>query len=711
MLLSDKNGAFSLQVAEGAQVAVAVTALGYQDSEAALLPDTVLSPLIIRLKEAAISSKLEEVTVTADRSQTVKRTANGQIFYLSGKAKKETNPFMALAEIPLLISDFSTSSVKLLNGKMPLILVDGNQVNSGINPISPEDIESVEVITSVPARYLQEGYGGIVNIRLKKNRAPYVWFGLSMEQGMHYFDSGPGANFEVGNEKFSVYGAGIYKYIRNGETQSRVNRSNVGYSQSFTSLTRTSSDQWLGWILMKYLPTPKDYLSVSLRYNDSSSRSGSKAEGEFAEEATLPYASEGSDRNVGRVASASLYYKHAFADYNSLELTASFNSNTNNLDSRSEETVGEATNDYVSEFHNSRKSALFKADYSKTFDSGFSMAFGNHLTSNFDRIDQQRPENPLFHHRKLNEYLYGSISGAWRKLYYTLSAGLEAIWLKAGDADNHYLRPRANASGTWLFNRSHSLQLSYTLTNETPSIALLNPYNTSTDPLVISSGNPLLKPKTEQEAALTYTFNKKGFYLSPQLIFLHDRDLISPWGYTEEDVYHSTYRNFGHYSEMNYFLTASYNAPWCTVTAYGGWTNQYFSRLPAKGYFQTYASLFFRVKKFYFILEAEYKDRSHTENSSTRYYKPVQSRFHVSYNFTPDFYVAVGIYNYLGTQRSVVDLSQGSFSSSTEVFDRTHGHGFSPYVRFYYNFRKNKKRKIKFNNPNFEEESGINLRN
>ena len=70
--------------------------------------------------------------------------------------------------------------------------------------------------------------------------------------------------------------------------------------------------------------------------------------------------------------------------------------------------------------------------------------------------------------------------------YYMASAGLEGIWLKAGDAKNSYLKPRFSLSGTYQFNPNNSTQLSYELTNRSPSVGQLNPYNTSTDPLVIT---------------------------------------------------------------------------------------------------------------------------------------------------------------------------------------------------------------------------------
>lgn len=591
------------------------------------------------------------------------------------------------------------------------MLIDGNQVNSGISPILPEDIESVEVITSVPARYLQEGYSGIVNIRLKKNRRPYIWFGLRYDQDLPSVQmSGPSANFEVGNEKFSIYGTGIYSYSRGARTMTDVDRSNTGYHQTFSSTARQSSDAWYGWLLLKYKPTDKDYLAASIRNSNNKTKTHSTAEGEYIQYETERYASEGFDKDRGNVFSANLYYKHAFADYNDLELTAAYNTNANRLNSSNNETIGTDTEEYLSRFHNERHSGSIKADYSKTFQNGMSMAFGDHITFSSDRIDQRMPPSPIFRHSRMNEYAYGSFGGSAGKLSYNLSAGLEAIWLKAGGVSDDYIRPRANLSATWSYSGMNSTKLSYTLTNETPSIALLNPYNTSTDPLIVNSGNPLLKPMTIHNVSLGHTFNSKGWYVSPSVDFYHYRNMPTEWGYTENDVYHSTYRNAGHYSEMEYFLNLSYNSSWLTLTTFSGWTDRYFRGQRAKGSFRTYISVFTRVKKFYFIVELNYKTRDYTEISVTRHRNPMQSRIHVSYNFTPDFYIAVGMYNYTGDVGSVTDLHQGTFRSHTTTMDRGGGRGFTPYVTIYYNFRKNSKRKIKFFNPMFEEEKGISLK-
>ncbi len=663
----------------------------------------------IKMEELPI--KLKGVTVSADRSQSVKRTSNGYVFYLSKKAMKEHNPFLALAEIPLIISDYTTSSIKLIDGNQPLILIDGNHINSGINPIQPSDIESVEVMTTVPARYLQDGYSGIVNIRLKKNRDPYVWFGGSYNQSIPASSiSGPTARFEIGNEKFSVYGAAIYHYTRDEKISSDVNRNNTGYSQIFSSNSKSRSDRLYGWLLLKYIASPKDYLAASIRYNEIRRKSESASIGFFTDITTYNYMSDEALKNNNGTLSTNLYYKHSFSDYNDLELNIGFNTDANRMNNSNTETIGNSVNDIISVFHNSRYSGYVYADYSKTWSNGKSISVGNHLKITKDKINQITLFNPIFENRTISEYFYGSFASKVGNLLYNLSGGIEYIGINAANEGNAYIRPRISVSGTWNFNYSNSLNLAYTLTNQAPSIMMLNPLNTSTDPLVVISGNPHLKPKMEHNIKATYTFNKRGWYISPLISYYNSRDLMAPWGYSENGVFYSTYRNSGHYSEMNYQLNISYNHSWLSLTAAAGPCAQYFQNTPVKWSTQAYMSLFARVKKFYFIAELNYISKKYTDISLIKYHNPIESRLHISYNFTPDFYVAIGMKNYIGNVKTATKINQGTFNSLTTTVNRGDGRGFIPYISIYYNFRKNNKRKIEFNNPNFEEESGILLK-
>lgn len=706
------DGRFSFEANDSTatEILLIASALGFSDAEAFIDLKHYESPLTIFLKKDSVVN-LSEVVVLSDRSHTVKRTSNGEIFFLSSKAKKEHNPFLALSGIPLLRSDFTTSSIMLLDGKQPLILIDGNKANSGVSPLLPSDIESVEVITAVPARYLQDGYSGIVNIRLKKKRSPYIWFGGSWSQKFPVAAvCGPAANFEIGNEKFSVYGSAIYYYTRDAKSVSDVQRSNTGYDQNYRSEENSRSDSFYGWLMLKYIASPKNYLAANIRYNNLRQESVSTANGVLVTGVAQDYAADGASTNRNNTLSANLYYKRSFADFDNLELNAGFSTDANRLNSSNAETIGNDISQYVSMFRNSRHSGYFYVDYAKTLENGHSFSVGNHVKITKERINQISSALPAFQTRTASEYFYGAWGGKADRLLYNLSAGLEYIRMLAADARNCYFRPRISTSGTWSFNHSNSAKLAYTLTNQAPSIAVLNPLNTSTDPLIVNSGNPYLKPVSKHVIDLTYTFNKNGWYVSPNVNYCYSRDLISPWGYTDDGVFHNTYHNAGHYSEMNYLLNVSYNGAWLSLSAASGPCTQYLDNQSAKWASQTYLSVFARVKKVYIIAELQYVSREYTDISTKKNHSPIQSRLHISYNFTPDFFVAAGVYNFSGDIKSTTMLSQGTFNSISRNYNKGEGRGFLPYISIYYNFRKNNKRKINFNNPNFEEEKGINLK-
>lgn len=707
MCQTDEKGKFSFSLPAKEAYTLVASSLGYKDYEHKLTADSLSQPVCIYLEENPIA--LDEVTVSGDRSQIVKRTANGQIFYLSEEAKKRRNPFQALQEIPTLISDEGRSTVTMLDGKVPLILIDGHRMNSGINPINPSEIESVEVIDVVPARYLQDGYTGIVNIKLKKAKEPYFWTEVATRHDFPLYKGFGVYYFEVGNQKYSLYGRTSYSYTYNEDEESHTERSNSTYSQAFDSSSRTHGHSWLGELLLKWAVTPKDYLAAQLYFTYNKSTDKGSGNGEYTEAKAMPYSFSSREIDKGKVFTSSLYYEHAFAENNKLEMQVSYNYNRNDFNSERTEQYGEALQTPVSIFQNTRHSGNMDIDYARDYDTGASFSLGSHTSGQFDRIDQVSTGYPVFNHRKLNEYLFGSYGGKAGKLYYMASAGLELIWLKAGDVNNHYIRPRASASATWDINDHNSLQLSYTLSNNAPDIASLNPYNTSTDSLVVSSGNPYLTPETSHSARLSYTFNQGGLYLTPSVRYTRTNDLIEADGYTENGIYHNTYSNLGHFSMMTYALNLSYRFKGGRIGIYGGWRDYYYQNQPARGAFFTNFDFSAKVKKFSFYAYMSYINRNIYQVSTTRYYRPTMICAQVNYNFTPDFYIALCLQDATGRLRSRTETANGSYHSVTH--NRFMDRNLRPWVLIRYTFRKNPQKKIKLGNLFINnEEKGINIK-
>lgn len=704
--VSDKNGKFEIDNISDGKYMLEVTCMGYktiQDS----LDFSVSCERNYELEEEDIA--LDEVTVVSDRSKVVTRTANGQKFYLSAEAKKKQNPFQALQEIPMLISDSNTSSIKMLDGSSPLILINGNMINSGVSPISPSDIESVEVINSVSARYLQEGVTSIVNIKLKENTRPYVWLQAATRHDIP-LDYGLGVGyFEVGNQKYSLYGRVAYHYTYHDEIESSVERSNTTYSQNYEQTICSDAGSWLGELLFKWQATEKDYFAAQIFGTSTDTKNIQNALGTYNSNVEQVYRFNSSSLEDSEILTAGLYYKHSFAPQNDLEVRLSYNYNKNDYSEFRTDSYDDRSADTESLYKNKRNSGSLNIDYSKTFANNSSLILGSRSTLVMDEINNMVGANPIFEHRNYNQYIYAGYSGAYKKnLFYNASMGVEGIWAKAGESDYGYVRPRGSASMTWSINRHNSIQLSYRLTNTAPSVAYLNPYNTSTDSLVVAIGNPDLKPQMMNRISANYTLNVGNFYVSYEAFYKHISDMVETYGYSRDGVYYSTYANSGHYSQVSAGANVSYRFKWGRVFCGGGWYADYFEGQDAKH--SAYASCGFNatVKKFSFYGDFDYDSRDYTAISFTKYYRPLMANLQVNYNFTPDFYIGICLQHVTGEFRTKTVTEDGSFLSITE--NRYVDKCLRPWVILRYTFRKRSDKKHSLGKVLNSTEQGISIK-
>ena len=705
---SGKDGRFKIEGIPYGKYTVSVDALFFNSIVDSISFGPGSASLAYAMEREEKNVTLQGVTVTADRSKTVQRMANGQRFFLSVKAKEKHNPFDALCEIPMLLSDPSTSSVTMLDGKTPLILINGNRVNSGIAPINPADIECVEVINNVSARYLQEGIGGIVNIRLKDRRSPYVWLEAATRHDLP-IDKGFGVfYFEVGNSKVSLYGRTSYNYTHHDDIEGTVSRSNTTYSQLFDQSSRNNAYSWLGELLLKWSATPNDYFAVHGYATTVDSKTYGNGEGTYTTGSPVDYSYESFSRDKSLVATGSMYYKHSFAKQNDLEVRLAYNFNRNDYDTRRDEAYGNRLTQAASLFNNKRRSGVLMVDYAREDSCGRSLGFGSHTTTKHDNIDERTGAAVApFVHNEISEYLYGSVGGKVGSVYYMLSAGVEGIWLKAGGASNRYFRPRGSVGATWAINLHNSLQIGYTLTNDAPDVSNLNPYNVSTDSLVVERGNPGLTPQTMHYVGLSYTLNRGNLYLTPQVSYKAITDMIEPYGYTENGIYTGTYANIGHFSQVLAGVDASYRLPWGRVYAGGGWYVDRFGH--GRTEHMGYASAGFSIAlgKFSFYGDVDYNSRDVTANSSTLYYRPSTAQVQVNYNFTPDFYISLCLQHFTGELRTRAVTDDGTFRSvvNTRYKDRC----LRPWILVRYTLRKNSDRKIKLGKVLDSYEQGISI--
>lgn len=652
---------------------------------------------------------MDEVEVVAKRSDVVKRTATGQIFYPSEKGKNSGDPFLVLKEIPRLRVNDALRDVKMADGSNVMILVNGMVVNSGVAPIDPKDIESVEVIDVVNARYLRTGIRHIINIKTKKQRNPYRYFEIMTRHDVPIRQGMGALYFEVGNAKSSLFGRFANGYIYDDDSKTDLWQHGDKYTKQSISNGRNDQHNFIEELLFKWMLSEKDYLAVHTYAYQNRNKSKSDGSGNYQSvdgQNLFNYMTHNYDNSW--IWTESFYYKHLYSKEKILELTMAYNYNKNHNDGNRRETYPEWMYLHEYEYRNRRSSLNVNLDYSWNMSEVTSLNFGSETKYLNDRINQINEKCPIFHHCELNQYVYAAFSSVVSKLNYMLSLGVESICLKAAGINGNYIKPRASVSTTYNFNDHHSFQVSYTLTNEAPNVAKLNPYNTSTDSLVIVKGNPNLFPMQQHNFNSSYTFNIAGLYISPNVDYNIYTDIIEPFGYSENGIYFSTYHNNGRYRTLSTGGSVSYRLKdWGQISISGSRDFDYFSGQNVKKHYSYGLDFSAKSKKWTYFLFYNFQNKSYTAVSYSKYYKPNYSLAQIKYNITPNFYVSFAVQYFTGLVHSKIILQDDRYMSITN--QKMKDLNIRPWILIRYTFRKNDKAKIKLNNVVTSKEKGISL--
>lgn len=629
--------------------------------------------------------ELQEVEITADRSNVVTQTATGTIFRLSASARKLNNPFEALREIPKLVIDESQREVKTNDGKSPLILINGVRTGAGISTVDPRDIEAVELIDFPSARYLKDGVSAVLNIKVRRKQYAYYTFNGNTRHSLPPMNGNSYAGFETGSAKYSLYLTGMHFYFHEDETKRSNEERGANYLKTSETRNNFNMQNLNGNIGGDYVFSDKDYLSYSITYTSSptppttSEGNGLYTSGERAS----AFTKKSSSQSNYYVNSYNVYHKHDFDEERILESTLSFNLNGNRMNGNVEEIYAEMEdNRYNYYYDNHRLSASLEVNYSTPL-AGQSLDLGSYASFRNDRIEQLT--QPVFPYREWNEYLYADFSGKiTKKLAYSASLGADLIFNRSAETENSYVRLKTAASLRYRFNAAQSLALAFRQDNDPPSIGALNPYNTSTNPLSRTEGNPKLTPEQRNAFAFSYDLNKSGLYLAPSFTYTIVTDNIVESGRMQDDIFIQSYINEGSYSDLDGGLTLRYNnSIWGYVGGKTGYRHSYYTAND-KGSFYINMNANLRYKKVSLNSYIYYQRYYYNPISVTRQYAP-ESELIFGWKASNNLTLNAGMRYFLGGLRSEsVTESSGYYSKSIQThIDRRYlfNIGFSYYWR------------------------------
>lgn len=552
--ISDGDGLFTFQGLEKGEYLLSISFVGYK---ALKLPVSLPQDKQVEcvLEDDAVA--LGEVTVEASRSNTVKQSAAGQTFMLSAISMKKKDVLQALQEIPSLMVDLDTRKITMNDGGKPLVLVNGVRREGGLSSVSPEDILSVDVAQTASAEFMREGYTSVVNIRTKKTDRKYTAFsgGINSHPALRFGIAD--ASFETGNSNYSLYlTAQSFAFLNN---RSKIQESTATESSVRNLAYRRNSHYNDTYVALggDRLWSDADYSSFSVTFDYIPQWSEANGEDLLTDNKSGSVTSYQHWRKLNDksyVGSVNAYHKHRFGNASVLDFLWQLSLSRNINKVNQTENNDQELHTYLYNFHNSRVGVSFTPSYQFRW-LGFDAKIGLNTYFQSNKVREKKELSSTFKHREWDEYLYLDVNRAWGGFSLAASLGMDAVFRDVAGYDDRYYNLRPVVNLNYRFNTHHSLALNFSRQSIFPSVVQLNPYNSSSDTLTVSTGNPYLKPYHVTKLRLAYTLTGGGFFVEPSVSFQQIDDAIVLAGKDEGSYYLKSLANQG----KSKLLTAGVN--------------------------------------------------------------------------------------------------------------------------------------------------------
>lgn len=649
--------------------------------------------------------QLGELLVTAPKAPRV--TATGEIFRLSEKARQCGDPFKALAEIPLLVVDISNRKISLRGGETPLILINGKTVNTGIAPIDPKFIESVEIQETVSAKYINMGITTIIDIRLKRDVPLYTYLDLRTRHEFPVREGFEAVNFEVGSRKIAVFGSLSSSYLRNNRIFVNKTEEFSGEVKNFDSRNVFNNLGWEAEALVKWEPDSTNYFSAYFEGKNTHYKFRGSSEGVYTtRNTTAAYSTQSSGRNVAEAWHAALYQQHIFRDKSLL--SSSFSYVRKNSESR------EAREEFFSEIPaepDINKSGSFSDSYTVDIDYDTDeKKWGNLIVGNSFEYQANKDFNktispsPSAKTATLGNHTYATYYFSLKRFLYMVSVGARYLHTATPIGNNSWWRPQASASLTWRLPSLQFMRLSYSITNQLPSNSQLFTFNTSVNPWLGVEGNPYLKPIEKNSIGLSYEKYIGPFNLRGASDFGLYNNMIESFIKDSGNGAIRSFRNNGSYRWTEFSVHASGSISKLNGGISIGYNLEKYHSAPTRPSYQASMNLHWNFSNFFIYATMRWRNRAYTPIEMTEYRKPYNATFLLNWHPLPNLNLSLGTDYWCGIKVTVSTISQPTYHSVTKT--RHKSASLRPWLLISWTIRRNSSEAI----PERQRHSKVNIR-
>lgn len=603
--ITDASGRFVISDIQAGEYTASFRRLGYQvvtrnvdvtgtETSSIDLGSIALLPAAVTLEGVSVVTEQPEVVQTADRdvyrADAIPGAAGGSATdLLQGVPDLETN----------------VNGEVTMYGQAPAIYINGREapmtgesLTLFLEQFAAENIQSIEVIPNPSARYNAEGAGGIVNIVLKED----VGLGLS---GNAFVNGGTRGQFGTGGRMtyergpLTLNGGGSLRLSSDHRTTSELRQNLLVDPMTFLEQNGWSDrSSWSGNMNLRtdYEITDATTLrsDVRVRRNVSESeRSTRYTEMDSERNPTEVYDRLSFDDGSGNAVNLALELDHEFGSGDGerefwergdrLEIELEYDRGrdwqTNMIERHLLEDIGAI--DYATELtevdeRQTESEVEFSIDYSRSIgessevEVGYSGEVG---WTDENRLQEMRfdgatePESFTergFLHRQTVHSGYLSLMRSFGSLSAQIGARAEHAdnRLELPGDDEVYGRgyydlfPSANL--TYNFDRGRRVRFSYSMRVRRPGSRVLNPINTSSDPLHIRIGNPDIDPQYTHSYTMNASWSGDLGYIRASPFM---RRSVNQWEQLrtvdENGVATTTYDNLGSTNSYGMSVTGS----------------------------------------------------------------------------------------------------------------------------------------------------------
>lgn len=519
----------------------------------------------------SVSKQLKEVSVQG-RKPFVEHQIDKTVLNVENSLTATGSTALEVLEkAPGVQIDRNSDQIKLNNKSGVVVMIDGKtnflsgaDITTLLSNMSSDQIGTIELITNPSARYDAAGNAGIINIKLKRNKAYGTNGTISFNSGQGIMPDSPSDLFRAGVNLNLNHRQGKWNIFGNGAVARKAQFNN-------TFLTRT---------------TASNGLSSNLTQNFDRKNRGVGFQGKMGADY---YASE---KTVFGVMLDANTVNTRLTNFSNTGINAVQNGTTNQSyilqDANSSSPVGNLTANFniKHDFDKKGKSLTFDMDFSGFSNKKDENFLANYLNANGSSTNQTRLRNntdadikvyaaktdftlPISKTMKIetglkssyvvtnNDFLseqliggvwqndagksnnfvykeninavYGSFSKEWKvwqvqlglRAEHTHSNGTSVTDNKA--VERNYLSLFPTVFVNQKISENHNIRYSYGRRVDRPNYQQLNPFVFYMDPLAVDQGNPYLKPQFTNSYQVSYSYKELSFSLS----YSDTRDMIT----------------------------------------------------------------------------------------------------------------------------------------------------------------------------------------